>query len=187
MGNNPPSAMPPRHRASDNDRAATHHLLSTALSRGQLSLSEFDARSASAYRATYLDELAPLTQDLPGAAPSPEGGPRRSLAFLSSSRWEHEVLPPRHLSVSFLGTITLDLREAVFSAPRTTLNAQAYLGNITVIVPPHVRVQVDGVGILGNFSRRARRPALDPHGPAHTPLLRITGLSFLGNVTITSG
>lgn len=74
MGNNPPSAMPPRHRASDNDRAATHHLLSTALSRGQLSLSEFDARSASAYRATYLDELARSPRISPAPPPPRRAG-----------------------------------------------------------------------------------------------------------------
>lgn len=62
-------------RASDADRTAVADRLRAALDEGRLSALEYDDRLGRAYAATTYDELAPLTQDLPGApavaAPAP--------------------------------------------------------------------------------------------------------------------
>jgi hypothetical protein len=66
-----PPAAPTRIRASDADRAATVDALQDAITRGLLSHDEGGERMAAAFAATHLDELPPLTADLPSAAPAP--------------------------------------------------------------------------------------------------------------------
>ncbi len=53
-------------RASDRERELVIERLTLAVSRGRLSLSEFDERVAAVYRAETRTELARLTRDLPG-------------------------------------------------------------------------------------------------------------------------
>jgi hypothetical protein len=55
-----------RVRTSDAEREQVAEILRAAVTEGRLSLEEGDQRLARAYAATYRDELAPLTDDLPG-------------------------------------------------------------------------------------------------------------------------
>jgi hypothetical protein len=54
-----------RIRTSDTEREQVAAILRAALTEGRLDLEEGDQRLARAYAATYRDELAPLTADLP--------------------------------------------------------------------------------------------------------------------------
>lgn len=69
---------PVRKRATDDLRASTIEELSAAVARGQLTLEEFDARSAQAWAARFVDELSALiidATDTPAAlAVSPAAG-----------------------------------------------------------------------------------------------------------------
>ncbi|MDA3644814.1 DUF1707 domain-containing protein [Saccharopolyspora indica] len=56
-------------RASDGDREAVAQRLRAALDEGRLTLPEYDERLQQAFAATTYGELAPLTSDLPEAAP----------------------------------------------------------------------------------------------------------------------
>jgi hypothetical protein len=58
-----------RLRASDTDRQRTVHLLQDAAARGLLTQDEAGERMAAAHAAQHLDELPPLTADLPPVAP----------------------------------------------------------------------------------------------------------------------
>src|SRR3954470_23219059 len=62
-----------RLRASDAQREAVVHRLHEAVGRGLLSVEEGHERTATAYAARYVDELAPLTDDLPDPAPVAPG------------------------------------------------------------------------------------------------------------------
>jgi hypothetical protein len=62
-----------RIRASDVQREAVVHRLHDALGRGQLTVEEGHERTAAAYAARYVDELPPLTDDLPDPAPVAPG------------------------------------------------------------------------------------------------------------------
>ncbi len=53
-------------RASDRERALVIERLTRALEHGRLSLAEYDERVAATYAAVRRDELARLTDDLPG-------------------------------------------------------------------------------------------------------------------------
>jgi uncharacterized protein DUF1707 len=56
---------PHRIRASDAEREQYAQILRAAMTEGRLSLEEGEERLATTYAATYRDELAPLTADLP--------------------------------------------------------------------------------------------------------------------------
>ena len=60
-------------RASDQDREQVVARLNEAVGKGLLTLPEAEERIAAAYKARYLDDLPPLTVDLPDPTP-----PKRS-------------------------------------------------------------------------------------------------------------
>lgn len=70
---------PQRLRASDTEREQIAEILRAAMGEGRLSLEEGEERLGRVYAATFRDELAPLTADLP------ENG-RRALAETPQAR-----------------------------------------------------------------------------------------------------
>ncbi|MFI5492285.1 DUF1707 domain-containing protein [Actinoplanes sp. NPDC051859] len=70
---------PQRLRTSDAEREQVAEILRAAMAEGRLSLDEGEQRLGAGYAATYRDELAPLTADLP------EGG-RQALAATPQAR-----------------------------------------------------------------------------------------------------
>jgi len=75
---------PPRVRASDADREAVVAVLHDAVVRGLLNLEEGSERVTAAYGARFLDDLSPLTADLPPApATAPTAPGWRALALLA--------------------------------------------------------------------------------------------------------
>jgi hypothetical protein len=66
---------PSRLRASDTDRQQTVHVLQEAAARGLLTSDEAGERMAAAYAAQHLDELPPLTADLPPEVPPSPAAP----------------------------------------------------------------------------------------------------------------
>jgi hypothetical protein len=78
--------MTTQMRASDQDRERVVERLNAAVGLGLLTLPEAEERIATAYAAKYLDDLTPLTADLPGPEPDPtpprhERGWRRGPGF----------------------------------------------------------------------------------------------------------
>lgn len=74
-------------RASDADREEVAARLRTALDEGRLTVTEYDERLQSAYGATTLGELAPLTGDLPVSEPSAEVVAREEHKEKVSKEW----------------------------------------------------------------------------------------------------
>ena len=75
--------MTTQMRASDQDREQVVARLNDAVGKGLLTLPEAEERIAAAYAARFLDELTPLTADLPDPTPPPrpERGHRRGPGF----------------------------------------------------------------------------------------------------------
>lgn len=95
------------------------------------------------------------------------------------------TIAPTHVSIGFWGGTTLDLRDAVFISPQTTITCIAVMGGIEVIVPPEMEVQVTGVGIMGGFGWEKidqARPRRAPHPDA--PVVTINGVGFWGGVEV---
>ena len=114
----------------------------------------------------------------PELVPERRGG----VSFLSnvtrSGDWE---LPRLFRAAAFLGTIELDLTRARVGPGTSHIEIATLLGNVTVIVPPELRVEVEVDPLLGSFEvTRSSRGTTSPDAP----LVRITGTVVLASVEV---
>ena len=125
----------------------------------------------------------------PDTAPTPPASaaiqrPRNksAVAVLGNVERKGTWTVPRKLSaVSVLGSVRLDLREVTLPEGTTESEAIAVLGEVHVIVPPHLAVSSEGIAIAGSFEHLERASAAPDPG---RPLLLIKGVTVLGNVRI---
>jgi hypothetical protein len=183
MGN--PTPHDASAAASDDDRIQVAQLLSEAASHGRLTLEEYEGRLAKTYSAKSYDELERLTDDLPEAMeylrrksrPAPS---TMLLAILSGfqrrGRW---YIPGRMTTFTLFGGGVVDLRYADFTSSEVEIHAYSILGGQTILLPPEVNVEIDGVGVMGGFDRQA-----EGNGTPGAPKVRIKGFSLFGGVGI---
>ncbi|MEU9924512.1 DUF1707 domain-containing protein [Streptomyces griseoluteus] len=190
----------PDLRASDADRERVAEILRDGLAEGRLDMAEFEERLDAAYRARTYGELAPLTSDLPAAAPPAsftkrpvddgswasrivggEGTSTGAVAVLSGfqrkGRW---TVPKKFTCFAFMGGGEIDLREAFFADREVEISCVAVMGGLEVIVPPGVEVVVRGIGIMGGFEH----PDRDEPGDPGAPRVIISGFAFWGGVGV---
>ncbi|MFT4082593.1 MAG: DUF1707 domain-containing protein [Nocardioides sp.] len=179
-------------RVGDADRNRVAEVLREAAGEGRLDLAELDERLDAVFAAKTYADLVPLTSDLPvtGSTPTPPASAipaasvnpaERHLAIFGGFERKGGWTVPGELTVlAFCGGADLDLREATFSQRECTFTINAIMGGASVVVPPGVRVIMDGVGILGGYS--------GPRGPEETgpgsPTLRIKGFAIMGGVDV---
>ena len=110
--------------------------------------------------------------------------------------WE----PPEAIRlVSVMGNIVLDYREAELPLGVTEVDCQVFAGNIEIIVPPDVDVELTGSVFLGNvetkrgkaaWRQKAREfllgePPGDEEEDAHErPLLSVSCSGAMGNIEL---
>ncbi|MFG2089837.1 MULTISPECIES: DUF1707 domain-containing protein [unclassified Spirillospora] len=190
------SPATPEMRAGDADRERVAQVLRDAAGDGRLTLAELDERLDAVYAAKTYGELEPITRDLPapGASPPPaplsgapdwrplEGAPtwKSGIGIMSGFRragvWN---VPRRFRAFAFWGGGKIDLREARFDEPETTIRALAVMGGFEIIVPDDITVHVKGLGIMGGFDQRASGP-----GVPGAPTVVVKGLAFWGGVGV---
>ena len=142
-------------------------LLSEAAADGRLTMSEHAERSEAALAARTLGDLTRLTADLTVPSGQPiRLYPKRTVtaAFARERREGRWVVPDVLPVTAFFGNVVLDLRDAVFQSKRVTVYATAVAGQIRLIVPAGVAVEMDGRSFLGVRSVRDRAPAAAPAG-----------------------
>jgi len=105
--------------------------------------------------------------------------PHRLSVVMGSTQRRGAWEVPAHLAVRVLwGDLELDLREAVFAAPLTTIEVEATMSNLEILVPPHlalaVEVQAHGCNVEDHRSG----------SPASGPRVVITGRIKLSNFEI---
>lgn len=196
---------PSRLRVSDEDRHKVAEVLRQAAGEGRIDLDELDERLEATYSAKTYGDLVPITADLPvrttGSLPAPPPSVppavrpaayqpavpaatyESSMSFMGDcSRRGVWRVPEQHTAFSMMGSVTLDLREAVFGAGEVTINAVAIMAGIDIIVNPWTQVIVDGVGIMGDFSQsRDKAPA---ELTAGSPVVRVKGLALMAGVNV---
>jgi hypothetical protein len=182
------SELEPSRRISDADRERVAEILREAAGDGRIDLGELEQRLEAAYAAKTYGDLAPITHDLapaPGSWAPGVPGPKRERAVAVMGSLERRgpwVVPEEFHVVCFMGSAELDVREARFSAPETTLTVTTFLGGATIIVNPSTDVVVHGVGIMGSYS------APSPEPPAHliadSPVLHVRGVAIMGGVNV---
>jgi hypothetical protein len=184
-----------RMRISDADRHRVAELLREAAGDGRLELGELDERLGAAYAAKTYADLVPITADLPVAgrsgqpaphvvgAPGPVERYERSVAVMSSSVRRGAWDPGGSYSaLALMGSVVLDLRQAVLARPETVIRASSVMGSIDVYVDAHTRVIVDGIGIMGTFEQG--RDKVEAQLRPDSPLVRVTGIALMGAVTV---
>src|SRR3569833_488089 len=155
-------ATPPASdmRASVLVRVASVLRLLVVFAEGRLVDVEFDECMRAALSARTHGDLDELLTELPAATPAaprpvaphgPHEGPkpgRYAVAYKSSvrhaGRWR---VPGTFRALVYKGSGVLDLRAAELTEPVTTILAVAYKSDIEIIVPPGIRVEVNGFGV----------------------------------------
>ena len=180
-----PSAIGEREREQVVRRLGDH------FAQDHLSLEEYEFRVQAALRATQWYQLTATTNDLPTldsdrarVATTPAGvmpGLRRTLvAFMGGVvRRGHWLVPPRIRAIAVMGGVDIDLRDATLSQHVTEIFAVAVMGGVDIKVPPGVRLESDGIAIMGGFEDQAGFPAL---GHDDAPVVRVRGIALMGGV-----
>jgi len=145
----------------------------------------------SALTARTSTDLERLVEDLPAAATTrpvtggqaPRPG-RFAVALKSSIRRGGRWRVPEHLtSVVYKGSGWLDLRAAELTAPVTTVRAVAYKSRIDILVPPGVRIEMDGFGVTKGWSPDEE---WERQLPPDAPVVHIKGVAYKGTIEATS-
>jgi hypothetical protein len=184
-------------RASHEDRDQVVERLRVAAGDGRLSAEELDERLEAALNARTYGELEVLLTDLPaeqgtlgvlGAVALPEAKELvRLQARGGNINRTGPWLVPRRLELEVRGGNTLlDFTGAQLTGPALELDVSLRGGNLRLIVPPEVAVDVDSVSTRGgNVHQRVRH---DPQAPAVPIRLRIavSGEITGGNVIVQS-
>ena len=90
--------------------------------------------------------------------------------------WE----PPALLRVlAVMGGVELDFREADLLEGVTEIEVVAFMGGVTITVPPDVDVQANGVGLLGGFTSVSNQAP-----EADAPRIEVRGWAVLGGVDV---
>jgi hypothetical protein len=189
-----------RMRISDADRDRAASVLNTAMAEGRLTPEEHSQRLDAVFAAKTQADITPLISDIPGAnaslATSPGslartggaslaatgGSPSRMISVFSAvTRKGVWQVPQQIEAVSVFGETDLDLREAVLPPGEIRIRAISVLGGIDIVVPPEMHVIDDGWALLGG--REIPPDTQESLGP-DAPVLRVTGLSILGGMTV---
>jgi hypothetical protein len=171
-------------------------VLSAHFVHDHLDVDELEARLDRAARARSRAELEVLTGDLPVLPPAEAarlGGfrvarvdevpeRRRVLNLLGDfTRTGGWLVPRRLMVVKLLGDIKLDLREARFGPEPSELAVHQGLGDVKLIVPPGLRLEIDVVSVLGDRKEAEEEPL---PADAEAPLLRVSGTQVIGDIQV---
>lgn len=183
----PPDSSPDdRVRASDAEREAVVERLRVASVEGRLTFEELTERTESSYRAVTRGDLEAVTADLPGmgapgAEPAPPQVQRKFSAVMGDCKERIVGRVDQRLEVlAVMGDVVLDLRGAQVPSGEVSVTATAVMGDVKVIVPDGVKVEMSGHAFLGDRKVLVReaRPGL----PA--PTVRIQATAVMGDVKI---
>ena len=176
----------PDLRASDRERERTIDELRDAAGEGRLTFEELADRIEVAADAKTRGELEQLTRDLPGTAVTPATSdgqivvdPKQSSVFGDMRRSGPWVVPEHSAWRSYFGDVVLDLREARVSAPEVTIDASTVFGDIELLVPEGVLVELRTRTTFGKSRHQAGETA-----PAGAPRVILTGGTVFGDVRV---
>jgi hypothetical protein len=192
----------PARPISPHERQTAVDTLCAHFAADHIATDEFERRLDLAYAAQAKNELVALFNDLPElqqestsvatpapvAAPSVEVDTTRQaaerefmLAVMGGTERKGRWTPPRHMTVlAMMGGAGLDFRDAVFAHNEINVTIFSIMGGAEILIPPGVRVESNGIAIMGGFGAAQQTEATDPNAP----VIRINGLVLMGGVDI---
>ena len=170
-------------RASDADRERAAQVLQAATADGRVTQAELEERLEKVFTAKSRGELATIVKDLrPARRADATPTAAKDTAVLGDiSRGGEWVVGDDYTGTAVIGSGVIDLRDAEFSGPETTIRVNAWVSTVYVVVPPDVEVRVGGKSVLGGFTRD-RDEAGRASSAGHR--VTITGLAVLGTVKV---
>ncbi len=159
----------------------------------RIGLDDFESRLDRIHKTQSLELLDAILVDLAGVVPSKAvvtptvyTGDRRArslmLGFWGASSRKGAWIPARHnFVIAFQGGVELDLREAQLPPGTTEITVFCAMGGANIIVPPGLRVDFGGIGIMGGFEAELSAP-LD--NDPNAPVLRVNGLAVWGGASV---
>ena len=167
--------------------------LRTEVTEGRISLDRFSDLVGEVFAARTRSDLEPVHRALgdaePPAGQEPErrasrvrrGGQWAIAIFGQSTRGGRYRLEDNTTAAAVFGDCTIDLTHAHIDGDEVTINAIAAFGNVTVIVPHGIDVDVQGAAIFGNRRYDVRGPAVDG-----APVLVIRAFACFGDIRVRS-
>ncbi|CAE7752566.1 betA [Symbiodinium sp. CCMP2456] len=110
------------------------------------------------------------------------------VGFLSGADKYGRWVPDSEITASaYLGGSTVDFSQALFQHPVITISSTAFMGSVTLIVPPGVAVEQDGSAIFGGFGdaggiwSSSQSSGMAGRAPI---TLRVVGTAMMGRVNV---
>ena len=188
---------------TDGERDRVVALLRLHCTEGRISLDEFSDRAGLAYAATSSAELDRVVYDLPVPwrdEPQPvrytderprlqrekrRRKPMRAIVavFSESAKRGRFRIDDESAAIAVFGECTVDLSDALIEAPEVTVTAVAVFGEVTVVVPEGIHVELEGIAVFGErrFDVRGERPM------PGSPTVVVKAYACFGEVRVRSG
>jgi hypothetical protein len=152
-------------------------------------LEELSERLELAWAARTQPELDTVVEDLPDRDAAltdtrPAKAARWIVAVIGNDERSGRWRPGEDTrALALIGDCSLDLRRADVEGRELRITAIAVIGDVRVIVPPGVAVELEGISLLGD--KRFRVGAV-PAPPPGAPRVRVTAYAVVGDVTVMS-
>lgn len=184
------SAVPPAERVDDAARYRVIDTLREHTGRGILTLEEFSDRAGLVFAAERQADLDVVVADLPtaeaaAAAPRSRVAARRWIVSVLGSatrkgRWK---VGRETNVVTVLGEARIDLRGAELEdGDEIVLRCIVLLGDVRIIVPAGLEVDLGGIAILGD-----KRCSVTDEGRLRGgPVVKVFGIVALGELSVVS-
>lgn len=179
----------PAIRASDGEREQTIERLRAAAGEGRLTLEELTDRIEAVAGSRTRGELEQATADLPASEGTGLAAPagttvltvpsRNTALFGDLKRSGPWALPAHSRWDTIFGDVKLDLREAQVPAGEIVIDARTCFGDVELLVPEGVLVEVRAKAWLGDVKQDAGMA-----GPAGAPRIVLTGSTVFGDVRV---
>lgn len=193
---------PAARRLTPEQRETVEQQLADLYARDQLELADYEERVERIERAETHEELAAATSDLalpaagalvPASSAMEPVAPTRALvrasevppaqrlvAVFGNVTRDRDWSVPRELKVvAVFGNSELDFREARLGEGVTEVKASVFFGNLTLLVPPGVRIEASGGAVFGNFEHLRGESSAESGCT-----IRVSGRAVFGNVEI---
>ncbi len=170
--------------------------LSEGYAQDLMDVDELDRRLDLAHAASTIAELDALVADLGPAETAlvavgtraiddPSRAARKKLAvWFGNVERKGSWSVPRQLDTRVVfGSGVLDFRDASIGPGTTTVTIGVTFGNLELILPPGLAIDVDVSSLAGNVEERHRVPRTPE---PDQPILRVTGAVRFGNLEITT-
>lgn len=165
---------------TEEERNGVLSALVRATSEGQLTLEEFGRRTDTVLTTGSREDLEAVTG---GLAMPPAGRVKRHwfVPFGNRIVRGHFALAPRTGVVMLLSEIHLDLRGAVLLGPEPVIKLKVLMGNLRILVPTGIQVEVDESSLFGGRHVTTYGP---PPSEAR-PSLKVRMIGVMGTVMVT--